>query len=358
MVDLYEMSTEEYADDLEVSSALIELELEPLVRLSRDLKQAATELDEQEVRFLVDFYYIWQEARKRADNIALASRGEDNEPHSIINWLSNNTNTMERLIKGSLDVYSINQLLGQWSRSITGIGPVLTAGLMSTIDITQSPTVGHIWRFAGQDPTSEWLGRDKSRELVNSIVPNRVNVTAEHIVQLAAAVNQKPSQVEQHVMNVLRLKNPTYDGPVTRDGLIRALAKRPWNAQLKTLCWKISESFVKFMNHPNDFYGKHYLSYKQYIINKNENGEYAERAARKLRNTNIRNVDVRKIYESGKLPDGHVHADAKRRTVKLFLAHYHHVAYEIHYGTPPPKPYIIDRGDHTHVISPPNWPLV
>ncbi len=79
MVDMYERSTEDYADDLEMSSALVELELEPLVRLSRDLKQAATELDEQEVRFLVDFYYIWQEARKRADNIARASRGEDND---------------------------------------------------------------------------------------------------------------------------------------------------------------------------------------------------------------------------------------------------------------------------------------
>ena len=89
-------TTEEYADDLEMSSALMELELEPLVRLSRDLKQAAVELKDMEVRFLVDFYYIWQEARKRSENIARASKDESgetylDEPHAIINWMSRNT---------------------------------------------------------------------------------------------------------------------------------------------------------------------------------------------------------------------------------------------------------------------------
>ena len=59
------MTTLDYADELEVSSELLEIGLDPLVRLSRDLKRAAIELGDDEARYLVDYYYTWQEARKR-----------------------------------------------------------------------------------------------------------------------------------------------------------------------------------------------------------------------------------------------------------------------------------------------------
>ena len=44
----------------------------------------------------------------------------------------------------------------RWARSIYGIWPVLAAGLLAHIDIEQAPTVGHIWSFAGLDPTKKW----------------------------------------------------------------------------------------------------------------------------------------------------------------------------------------------------------
>ncbi len=349
-------TTEEYADDLEMSRAILELELEPLVRLSRDLKQAAVELQDTEVRFLVDFYYIWQEARKRANNVARASvEDTDNEPHSIITWLSKNTATVETLIKGALDVYSNNQPAGEWARSLVGIGPVLSAGLMAHIDIRKCPTVGHIWRFAGLDPSSEWLGKEKATSLISTVVPARQRVvTSEQLVRLSDLSNRK---LENLIRQALNYNEVPGEGPITRANVLKVLSKRPWNADLKTLCWKISDSFVKFQNHENDVYGKMYVERKAYESAKNEAGEYAERAAKDLAKKNIRNRELRMLLESGKLPPGQLHMSAKRWTVKLFLAHYHHVAYESHFGTPPPKPYILDRGTHTHFIAPPNWPM-
>ena len=199
-------TTEEYADDLEMSSALMELELEPLVRLSKDLKQAAIELKDMEVRFLVDFYYIWQEARKRSENIARASEDESgeeylDEPHSIITWLAKNTRTMENLIKGALDVYSNDQEAGVWARSLTGVGPVLSAGLLAQIDITQCPTVGHIWRFAGLDPTSIWLGKEKGAELVASVIPARQRiVTEEQLIKIAELSNRRLDNLRRQAL--------------------------------------------------------------------------------------------------------------------------------------------------------------
>ena len=337
-------------DTESLNGDLIELGLEPLVRLNRDLRAAARELGDSEARFLTDFYYTWQEARKRANNILRAS----DEPHSIVTWLSNNTASVERLIKGSLGVYGTSSVPGRWLQSITGIGPVISAGLLSHIDITKCPTVGHIWRFAGLDPTVEWLGQERARTLVRELVPGRGDITNDQLVQIAVRTNRRVELIRNSALSYAA--NPE-SGVFTRAHLIKALAKRPWNAKLKTLCWKIGESFVKFQNNPKDMYGKHYLERKAYEHAINLNGGYAERAARKLERTNITVREIREIYESGMLPDGHIHESAKRWTVKLFLAHYHHVAYESHYDEPPPKPYILDRGGHTHYIAPPNWPM-
>ena len=92
----------------------------------------------------------------------------------------------------ALDAYSGGPLAGRWARSIVGIGPIIAAGLLAHIDIKQAPTVGHVWRFAGLDPTLKWTTK----------------------------------------------------------------TKRPWNGALKRLCWLIGESFTKVSNNPGDIYGK------------------------------------------------------------------------------------------------------
>ena len=359
------MTTLDYADELEVSSELLEIGLDPLVRLSRDLKRAAIELGDDEARYLVDYYYTWQEARKRAVNMARSFRDEEiapgNEPHAIINWLATNTDSMEKLIKGALDVYADSKDNGVWCKSITGIGPVITAGLMAHIDITKAPTLGHIWRFAGLDPSSSWLGREGATKLVSDVVGRGTTITNEHVEQLARLSNRKVANLRNQILQMGGSEwNDSDDDNavvITRASVIKALAKRPWNAELKTLCWKIGESFVKFQNHPNDFYGKLYVSRKAYEHERNNNGQYAQRAAQKLIDTNIRKREVREVYESGMLTDGHIHSSAKRWVTKLFLAHFHHVTYETYYGEEPPKPYVLDRLGHVHVIAPPNWPL-
>ena len=68
-------------------------------------------------------------------------------------------------------------------------------------------------------------------------------------------------------------------------------------------------------------------------------------------------TDARKHLEAGKLPPAQLHARAKRYAVKLFLAHWQHVAWEIRFGEAPPKPYALTQLQHAHYIAPPNWPM-
>ena len=261
----------------------------PALPLRADLKKAAESLGVREVRYLVDLYYQIQDYRKAATNQQRALV-EAAEPHLAIAWAGRAMLGMEGDIRAMLDRYTATEAtgMGAWARSCIGIGPVLSAGLLAHIEIEKAPTVGHIWAFAGLDPTRTW---DKGQ-------------------------------------------------------------KRPFNASLKVLCWKIGQSFMKMQNHPRDVYGRLYRERKAYEQQRNDTGDLAGQAAAKLERFRIgKDTDAHKAYSVGRLPPAHIDARARRWVVKLFLAHWHEEAYTRHHGLPPPRPYAIAFQDHAHKIE-------
>ena len=270
------------------------IELEALNKLKRDIKNAGTTLSKEEARYLVDLYYQMQEYRKASDNQVRQLQKEDNkEPHETLAFFANNFRTLERNIKSVLQVYAESKPIGQWMLSICGIGPVISAGLMANIDITKVQTAGQIQAFAGLDPTREWNKGEK----------------------------------------------------------------RPYNARLKTLCWKIGQCFIKAQNNEEDVYGKIFAIRKAYEIERNEKGELADQAKAKLERFNIKKTtDAYKWYSQGKLPPAHINQRASRYAVKIFLSHLFSVWYEMEHKEKPPKPYAIAILNHAHEIPIPNWP--
>jgi hypothetical protein len=277
--------------------------LTPVQRLTRDLANAAMTISDAEARFLVDAYYAMQDARIRADgqirsivknpvetgdvDPATGEIVKAVEPHDVLKWLSEQNSTLENQVKRALEKYVNGQAVGEWLVGVYGIGPVISAGLLAHIDINKAPTAGHIWRFAGLDPTVKW---EKKK-------------------------------------------------------------KRPWNAQLKVVCWKAGESFVKFHNHEECYYGKLWKKQKEVYIARNESGAYAERAASILTTRNIsKDTDAYKAYSAGRLPPAHVHAMARRYAVKIFLSHLHAEMYRKILRMEPPLPYPIAHLGHVHMI--------
>lgn len=262
--------------------------LESVEKLSKDIKNAAKILTEKEARYLVDTYYQIQENRKGTAN-QCRSMDEAGEPHDVLAWLLQNDETLENQIKKALDIYTDNAPIGIWLKGITGIGPVIAAGLLAHIDITKCPTAGHIWSFAGLNPERKW---EKGQ-------------------------------------------------------------KRPWNAELKCLCWKIGQSFVKVCNNPKSLYGRLYTERKAYEQKNNEAGMYAEQARGILASKKIgKDTEAHKWYSQGRLPPAHIQQRAERYAVKIFLSHLHAKWYELHYGEPAPKPFAIAMLGHAHTIKP------
>ncbi len=263
-------------------------------RISRELAKVARTLDRPDARYLVTAYYNAQQERIRA-MAQIREAKKSGKPDAIIDLLDHflaGFRIAEQNAKKSLQGFAEGQKIGEWAMSIMGIGPVLAAGLMAHIDIEKAPHAGHIFSFAGLNPQQEWNKGEK----------------------------------------------------------------RPWNADLKVLCWKIGQSFVKSKSREGSFYGPIFDEQKAIYIARNEAGEYKQRAADILASKNFRNETVTKsALQSGVLSDGHIDAMARRYAIKFFLSHWHYVAYEDHHGSPPARPWIIEFGGHSDFQPPPNW---
>lgn len=313
--------------------------LTPVARMSRDVAKAALTLNDSEARFLVDYYYIVQEDRKRSSNQTRAL-GESTEPNSVLSWLTDQSSVLEQQIKRALDKYTQAHPMGEWLRGIKGIGPVIAAGLLAHIDIEKAPTAGHIWRYAGMDPTQRWVSSNDAAKWVKE---NGVD-----IVKAAAAFNIK-------VETLTRTASFDKDGnPIktTATSLAAAICRRPWNAQLKVLFWKAGQSFMKLSNDNDCYYGQMYKQRKAYEIARNDRGENAA-LAKSLIGKYSPSTDAYKHLSEGRLPPAQIDARARRWAVKLFAAHLHQVWYEKHHGQPAPAPYPIAILGHAHYLAPP-----
>jgi hypothetical protein len=257
-------------------------------RLTRELRNAAALLGDDAARYLVDTYYDMQHDRIRAA-AQIRQAAEDEAPNPVLGWLSVSFETLEEGIKSALDQYTQAHRMGSWMRGVYGIGPVLSAGLLAHIDIAKAPTAGHIWQYAG-----------------------------------LAADGQKPWAKGE---------------------------KRPFNARLKTLTWKCGQSFMKFSNRPQCFYGQLYREQKAKYIFNNTQGGYRGRAL-ELAVKVGKATEAYKHYSTGVLSPGHIDAMARRWAVKLFLANLHGEWYRREFGKEPPAPYPIAILGHAHYAPP------
>jgi hypothetical protein len=268
-----------------------EVPLEPLARLIGAIRGQATQLDRRKVSGIVRAYYQLQRPRIAFDAQARALRDEG-LPDDLPDFFYRQLNRLEGQVRATLGEWASQFDAGQWLQRIHGVGPVISAGLLSHLDITRASAASHFWSFAGSNPEMVW---------------NRGE-------------------------------------------------RRPFNADLKSLCWRMSDSMVKHRNDTDRsgnyvcYYGRHYQAKKEQLIARNDRGGFAELAAKTLAERTFRDLETKAVYEAGRIPDGRVDAQARRWTWKLILCHLHTVMC-VEAGIEPPKPYIITYLGHVDRIE-------
>jgi hypothetical protein len=256
--------------------------------LTKEVVLEAAKLSNAEARLLVANYYAAQESRKRAD-MQIRHLGDKDMPN-VLQYSADGYARIESQIVRALQAYCEEQAVGRWSLAQHGVGPVISAGLLAHIDMDKAPTVGHIWRYGGVDPTVKWLKGEK----------------------------------------------------------------RPWNADLKQIFWHAGQCFKRTSGSEKSYYGELYQRYKATYVALNEAGAYAEAASKHV----THGKETQKALDKGQLPASRIDARACRAATKIFLSHWHEVAYRDKFGTLPPKPFALEHLGHAHAYPIPHPELV
>jgi hypothetical protein len=316
-------------------------------KLHKDLLASMSTIEPGQARFLVDLYYQLQKFRITLGG-QIRSQERAGEATLVLEWFQAQFMILENQAKNALRKYAKSNAAGQWALAIDGIGPVITAGLLAHIQIDRHnvdpkkrmDNPSKLQRFAGMDPTVSW---DKGE-------------------------------------------------------------KRPWNAKLKTLCYKFGESFVKLQGKEGAFYPPMFREFKQEELRRNDDGDYAERAWA-ARDKYDKTTDAWKwvngCYPSGMcsllqniadsapdaikgnkkkvaewaadervrllkserldpgeglpmLPPSQIHARARRRVAKIFLVHFWEESWIAKYNEEPAAPWVFVHGGHSTRIYRPN----
>lgn len=259
-------------------------------RLGREQVLEAEKLSDPEARFLVANYYAAQEMRKRAD-MQIRHIG-DKELPALLSYTADANAIMESQVRRGLKAYAESKPVGRWLMAQDGIAEVITAGFLAHL------TIEHVDKLTGE------------------LVPTQ---TAGHWYSFAGLLPEKKWNKGE---------------------------KRPWNADLKQICFHCGECFKRVSGKPGAYYGGLYQWRKALLVERNEAGHNAERA----KTFTTKSADVKALLVQGKLPAGNLDRQACNWAVKILLSHLHALWYWDTYGVPPPKPFAIAILNHAHEL--------
>jgi hypothetical protein len=363
----------------------LEALLVPVDKLSNDilkvLKTGGKTITKREARFMVDLYYTIQDSRVALNNQVKAIDRDIKkgniafEPHDHLSWVLKQSEILEANVSRFLSIYALKHEMKWFFDQTLGIGPVLAAGLLAHIDIEKAPTVGHIWNYAGYNPDQKWLSKEEVKKLWAA---STLKTTEAKLEALSTVLGRNPA-------NMLWQATHKNGEPckLTEDTAKKALCRKPFNGTLKTICWKVGDSFVKLSHRDDSYYSNLYKERKALEWQRNLAGQNAKTAADKLIKVKIgKSTDAYKWYSGqcdpkktkdfldqkvslvvadclaaqgqglAMLPPAHIDMRARRYAVKMFLSHLHQ-RWREEKGLSVPQPFAIGILNHGHEIPPP-----
>jgi len=194
---------------------------------------------------------------------------------------------LEKFIDGKVGGYIDLHPAQPWFSLIKGIGRENIAKVIGLIDIEKVTYVSSLWKWAG--------------------------------------------------MHVVDGKSPQRKGG----------QKIEYNAQLRTMCWRLIRAFCLAQNKYYDWYIKEKSKYQR---------KFLEKGWKIIPASELPKDKNGKKYEpEGIISEGHLDNMAKRKMIKMFLEHLFRVWREA-LGLPATKPYVLEHGGHHRYYSP--WDFV
>lgn len=221
----------------------------------------------------------------------------------------------------------------EWLEDVKGIGPILAGGLVAWVeDPAKFAYPSSLWKYSGLDVVQTSYDEGVEEKLQNQLEKLKLEPEEQAMISKLMARSRNDYESMNKLSNLLRIYK--IDLPTGAAPKRKAAQKITWNPTMRTLCWKIGESFVKNKNRSQ--YGELYAQIRE---------DYEKKFPEPIEVVSIHG----KKYN--KYTNAHKHAMAKRKTVKIFLCHFLNKWKELR-GLEVTKPWIVTHGGHQDYINP------
>ena len=334
-------------------------------KLTKEMKETIvkTTMTIEEIKALVKYHYQIQDFRK-AFNEQIRSIKQRVDPKikmsnitlQVLELYLKNLRAFEKESEKCLLKVAESREEGRWLLGIRGVGPALSAGCLAYFDVKGRQYATQFISYAGlNDNNRPWLGTEKSRAIVNEAIYD-YSGDGKLNDDVILAVSAKSQWKMDHLLKYGTDKK----GNFTKEQLIKAIARVPYNRDVKKMMWKFGAEMAYNKKKPDSVYGKLLFDREAMEMRKNEEGKFAYRAKQHLEEGKKLNAEHKKLYEQGKLPLGEIHARCNRWVEKIFLSHLFEEMYRVENDTLPPRYFVFDHceGHHDNIAPEVPYTLV
>lgn len=252
----------------------------------------------QTLAFYINSYYDIQDLRIRTESRFENLKRDYKVPANLQTEIDTALgveyrDTEEWLKKQILEELKSYPVWTNWMKNIKGIGPCLAGGLIAWLgDISRFNTISAVFRYCGIGMITRCTTCEKRMESDSKAwISRRAN-------QRVDFLNRIKKLTAKRKKTELAKWEKKYEAYLCKckgvHGSHEVIQKRTkgeesdWSARLKTLCWKVSSSFIKSKGGYRQYYDK---------------------------------IKARIARENPTFSKGHIDNRARRKTVKLFISH-------------------------------------
>ncbi len=251
-----------------------------------------------------------------------------------------------------------------WFSRIKGIGDENIAKVVGMMDVRKAPHISSFWRYAGMHVINiEVSPEDQQKEITDSIdgLQKKLDELRKKAAKKAKTVEAEEADEAAEIMtpavvgdliNSISTKlgeelTPITRGYAPRRSMYKADGKKlDYNSELRVMCFRLAGSLIKARGK----YAEYYDDVKNQLAQK-----YRNQGVRIIPTLELPKLNGKIFEPVGTIAAGHVHMQAIRKMIKLFLSHLWLVWRKAE-GLPISQPYAHDKLGHTHIIDP--WDMV
>lgn len=298
-----------------------------------------------------------------------------------VNGITGPMKTAEKFCADKLsDWVKTHPIWDLWLGQIRGIGPVLAAGLLSSIDFEKSGTISQLWAYMGmgivkyakytKGGKSAWKYWFPAQEARDAWITRRLASRKQFYLNITDQKGVKREKFDEdreraNFIGACVIGDGPYEIINSAPRRIRGIPSN-WNAAGRRILFLVGASFVK-QPAEKSFYRRLYDQFKPgertklgLPAIKPDKATKAKEGAEPVPETELEGdaadqaILEAEMEESPtkKGADGHADMRARRKVEKMFLAHLWMKERE-RLGLEARRPYVIDEAGHQEYIAPP-----